>query len=76
MNDVVSRKRHKTGNQHHNYGMTRLRGSLSPRSKLTEADVVEIRSIEKPNLSNLARQHNVTVAAIWNIVHRKTWNHI
>ena len=54
-------------------------GSLHPHSKLTENDVVTIRTTYQGihgQLSQIARQYKVTPALIHDIVKRKAWKHI
>jgi len=56
------------------------RGSEHPRSKLTETDVIEIRStVSKSDIESLhqtARRFSVTVQLIRAILNRKIWRHI
>jgi hypothetical protein len=63
----------KCGRSFHPYG------ELSNNSKLTSADVIEIRRLSEVNhLSNMviSKLYNITRENIWNIVTRKTWRHI
>lgn len=54
------------------------RGERSSRAKLTEADVLAIRAarIGGAKYRELAAIYSVTLAAIENILHRRTWKHI
>lgn len=55
------------------------RGEQHGRAKLTEVEVLAIRSAYKEkaaNLSELATAYHVTKQNIYMIVHRKTWTHI
>lgn len=56
-------------------------GSNHPRSKLTEAEVLEIRALHakrKPGRSAaaLGRKYGVSGDTVWRIVHRELWAHI
>jgi hypothetical protein len=54
------------------------RGASNPRAKLTEADVIRIRSLVADGhpQSPLALEYGVDKALIGRIVHRKSWKHI
>ena len=55
-----------------------LRGSNNPISKLTEANVLQMRSLYATGINTvkLAAMFDVSQATSWNIVNRKTWRHI
>lgn len=58
-----------------------MHGEKSPIHKLTEKDVRYIRSVfmsGSPEFGGaaLARKFGVTQAAVWNVIHRKTWRHV
>ncbi len=55
-----------------------LRGSAHGRSKLTETEVLEIRSLFVPGTkkSELARIYGVTYQCIHDILRRKIWRHV
>lgn len=54
------------------------RGERHGRTHLTDADVRAIRAASADGVSQsaLGRQYGLTQAAIWAIVHRKTWSHV
>lgn len=55
------------------------KGAESPNAKLTDADVLHIRSVYSPrtvSADSLAREFGVSKRAILRIIHRVTWNHI
>lgn len=57
----------------------RTPGSERWSSKLTEADILDIRARYVPRkvtLAFLAEEYGVTFQDIWHIVHRKTWTHV
>lgn len=56
----------------------RTRGSKHPRARLTEADVLGIRSRYEAGerQADLAREFQVTDSTIWHVVHRISWRHI
>ena len=54
-------------------------GSSHYRTKLTESDVQEIRSLYKNSrltLKQIGKQFGLNAVTIHNIVHRKTWTHV
>lgn len=56
-----------------------LTGSKNHQAKLTEAQVVEIRSLldnGKYKLRVLADRYQVSIASIWRIKHRENWRNI
>lgn len=58
---------------------TRPRGERHGRSKLTVADVIEIRYVEAPSgiaKIIIAERHGVSDAVIGNIIRRKIWRHV
>lgn len=57
----------------HNYGKSL--GSKNPAAKLSEQDVLDIRSLPGPNW-RIAKQYNVSKSTIDEIKTRRTWNHI
>lgn len=63
--DMLERQRHKYGSSHYN-------------SKLTEADVIEMRRLrdEGVTLSELAATYEVTPTNVHYIINRKTWRHL
>lgn len=54
---------------------TSLRGERNPKSKLTEADVVAIRSSGKLP-SHLARAYGLSLPAMIAVIRRQTWKHV
>jgi hypothetical protein len=62
------------------YGPRRnwLQGSQIKTAKLTEAQVVDIKSALQDNVTQtqLARQYGVSVTVIHNIAHGKIWRHV
>jgi hypothetical protein len=61
-----------------NYTKEKVRGSRSPNSKLTEADVAELKRrllLGEPK-TKLARDFNISRAVIWNIQTGKAWTHV
>lgn len=59
------------------HGVVLLKGASHMKSKLTEAEILEIRSIgSKMNMSETARQFGVSKQAIRSILHKQTWKHI
>lgn len=57
---------------------TPARGESNGLSKLTEDDVLEVRSLHRDGVSNvaLARQFRVTQPTICQVVNRKSWRHV
>ena len=55
-----------------------IRGECNPFSKLTEADVLEIRRLysQGQKQADVARQFGLDRSSVYLIVHRKTWTHI
>jgi len=56
-----------------------LRGNTAPNAKLSEAEVGELRRLHATGMLNMtgaARHHGVSVAAISNAVHGKSWKHL
>lgn len=51
------------------------RGEMNNKNKLTTSQIVEIMNSVETDLS-LSRQYGVSRATIWDIRHRKSWNHI
>ena len=51
------------------------RGESASASKLTEAQVIEIRQSDEP-IVDIARRLGMSVHAIWSIKHGKTWSHL
>lgn len=51
---------------------------MLPNSKLSKADVLEIRKLIKPRLTlgQIAKMFNVDYSTIYNIKHGKTWYHL
>ncbi len=78
--DCVWRKRRPRGSDHHwNRSRENLRaGSKCSQSRITEADVKDIRRMYEYGVSQsaLARLYGVTQGAIWRIVKRKSWRHV
>ncbi|MCD1287310.1 HNH endonuclease [Brevibacterium sp. CCUG 69071] len=53
------------------------RGESGGRAKLTEAQVLEIRSISDDlNYREIAMKFSISRSTVWQIVRRKTWRHI
>lgn len=53
------------------------RGDRNPSRKLNSKQVMAIRSLKpRMTLNEIAKKFDVTKGHVWNIVHRKTWNHI
>lgn len=66
MADMVSKRRSHLGEKHGH-------------SRLTEADVIYIRSKYKKHIvtyMDLAEEFNVSYVTIFDVVHRKTWRHV
>lgn len=54
-----------------------FKGEENGCSKLTEEQVLEIRSIGKTKtLKNIASMYGVSYTTIWNVIKRKKWSHI
>lgn len=53
-------------------------GSFNGRAKLTEENVLKIRTMfkEGTSMQNLSKMYNVTVRCIHYAVRRKTWKHV
>lgn len=51
-------------------------GSKSPRAKLTEEIVIQIRSIHNKSPKEISEMYNVSIDTIKRVLSRKTWNHI
>jgi hypothetical protein len=60
-----------------NHGRS-LRGSRNPHAKLRDEDIAAIRSAALTGISctELGQQFHVSLAHIWNIIHRKRWAHV
>jgi len=58
----------------------RMRGDLNGNSKITEQDVINIRSEYSPRinggLSNIAKKYQISITNVHDIITRKTWKHI
>lgn len=54
------------------HGLTTVQGEQHPASKLTVAQVREIRHSRKSQ-GQLARQFGIAQATVWAIIHKKTW---
>ena len=80
--DCVARGRNNTpvgdANNWRRHPETRPRGSRHPRTKLAEADVLDIRRRSAAGESNLAigRMYAITGELVWKIKTRRTWRHI
>lgn len=61
-------------NDKHLHGTT-IKGELSPNSKLTESQVIEIRSMQGTNVA-IAKHYGVTDVLIGKIKRRESWAHI
>ena len=62
-----------------NLAATKLQGENSSMSKLTDGEVVRIRSLYKPyfySMNKLAKEFGVSVQNIYMIVSGKTWKHL
>ena len=55
---------------------TDCRGEKSVNAKLTEAQVLDIRSRSNQLLKELATEFNVCIQTIWDIKNRKSWKHL
>lgn len=54
-----------------------IKGEKSCKSKLTEAQVIEIRNLSKDNTKNqLANMFNVSPHTIYSVVSRRSWKHL
>lgn len=51
------------------------RGEATPAARLTEADVRAIRNDPRDN-ATIGREYGVTTTTIWQIKHRKRWQHV
>lgn len=71
MRDMVSKRRHYA----HNHSEFR-RGELNPYAKLTEADVVLIRSSPKEMDSSLSDQLDVAVSTVQGVRSGRRWGHV
>lgn len=59
------------------HGLTKQNGSASVNSKLTEADVIDMRASRgSKTMKQLASEHGVSAAAVCNAVNGKTWKHL
>lgn len=68
-----------SGNLIHAYKVLNRKGpegESQGHSKLTEKDVHHIRSFITPNYKQLAMLYSVSVTCIYDVVKRRTWNHI
>lgn len=58
----------------------KMRGSLNGYSKLNEKDILKIRRIYKPRknggLTKIAKEYNVGITTIHDIIKRKIWKHV
>jgi len=52
------------------------KGEKHPKSKLTNKDVLTIRSLDEDNFFRLAKEYNVSYSTIMRIISRKSWSHI
>jgi hypothetical protein len=52
------------------------KGEKHPKSKLTNEDVLTIRSLDVNNFFLLAEEYNVSYSTIMRIMSRKSWSHI
>jgi DNA-binding transcriptional regulator YiaG len=58
-------------------GLTRQRGSNNPCSKLTEEQVIQIRSLKNQLSQNrLAEMFNISRSVIKDILNQRTWRHL
>ena len=64
--DMVQKKRHRPNP---------LLGEDSPASKLTEADVLAIRTSNEP-ADALAARYGINASTVWDIRRRRSWRHI
>ena len=55
---------------------TAQRGEKNPKSKLNEAQVMEIRSNPEIALIDFAEKYSVDISCVWKARHRRTWKHI
>lgn len=55
-----------------------MKGEGHSKAKLTASDVTEIRELRKFGLTlkSLADKYNVTLHAVYDIVHRRSWKHV
>lgn len=56
-----------------------MRGEANVTSKLTDESVRKIRELYSTGTENqysLARMFNVTQAAVWYVIHKRTWSHV
>jgi hypothetical protein len=70
IDDMVSKGRHLP---------SRPRGTANPNSRFTEDDVRTIRAVYVGRLgqiTELAREYGVTIPAISDVVHHRTWKHV
>lgn len=75
---IMSRKEHNHIHGH-THRITYKKGSDAPRSKLTEADVREIRRNYKLKpllLKDIGEAYGVHLTVIWKVIHRQLWRHI
>lgn len=45
-------------------------------SKLTEADVRQIRAGMSGSMAEIGKLFGVSAVAIWKVIHNKTWRHV
>lgn len=60
-------------------GLHDVRGEKHPCVKLTEKDVLAIRSIGKSDKATrdmLAKKYNVTASYLWQLMNRRSWKHV
>lgn len=56
--------------------LSNKKGENHPKSKLTNEDILTIRSLDVNNFFLLAEKYNVSYSTIMRIISRKTWSHI
>lgn len=73
--DMVRKGRNRGGRVPYD---SQVRGESQPRSKLTDAGVVELRSrvANGEKIARICREYGVSQQSAWNAVHRITWRHV
>lgn len=77
--DAKARGRHSSGEAHSAILKANgvAQGEKNPHSKLTVADVLDIRGLRGLlSLSEIGRRYGVSPVTVWMIIHRKNWAHV
>jgi hypothetical protein len=82
LRDMTAKGRRAVGDRHPSHLNPALRqGERHGGHLLSESDVITIRNstirgFRRGDLTKLAKTHGVTVSAIWDVVHGKSWRHL